>query len=186
VFESRETDISRLLEAGLEKQREELVQKIGENVSVRRASVIEGGAAGYIHTNNKIGVLVGLSGADAELGHDIAMHIAASNPQVVSPGDAPAELLEKEREIYAAQAADSGKPPEIIRKMIEGRVKKFLSEISLIQQPFVKDTETRVGDLLEKAGASVTGFVRYEVGEGIDKEEDDFAAEVAKQLGQGD
>ncbi|HKI74287.1 MAG TPA: translation elongation factor Ts [Pseudomonadales bacterium] len=184
IFESRDTDIAGLMEAGLEKQREELVQKIGENVSVRRAALIEGGAAGYIHTNNKIGVLLGLAGGDADLGRDIAMHIAASNPQVVSPDDAPAEIVEKEREIYSAQAAESGKPAEIVAKMIDGRIKKFLTEISLLEQPFVKDGDVKVGALVKKAGATVTGFVRYEVGEGIDKEEDDFAAEVARQLGQ--
>lgn len=184
VFDAKETDIGKLLETGLEKTREELVQKIGENVSVRRAALIDGGVAGYIHTNSKIGVLLGISGGDVELGKDIAMHIAASNPQVVSPDDAPAELVEKEREIYAAQAADSGKPPEIVEKMIDGRIRKFLTEISLLEQPFVKDADVKVGGLVKKAGASITGFVRYEVGEGIDKEEDDFAAEVAKQLGQ--
>ena len=168
---------------GLDAQREALVQKIGENVSIRRADLIEGGVAGYIHTNNKIGVLLGFSG-DGDLGRDIAMHIAASNPQVVSPDDAPADLVEKEREIYTAQAADSGKPPEIVAKMIDGRIRKFLTEISLLEQPFVKDPEVKVGSLVKKAGATVSGFVRYEVGEGIDKEEDDFAAEVAKQLGQ--
>ena len=184
VFDGKETDIAKLMEAGLEKQREELVQKIGENVSVRRATVINGGASGYIHSNSKIGVLLGFNGGDEQLGRDIAMHIAASNPQVVSPDDAPAELLEKEREIYTAQAADSGKPQEIVEKMIEGRIRKFLTEISLLEQPFVKDADVKVGALVKKAGATVTGFVRYEVGEGIDKEEDDFAAEVAKQLGQ--
>lgn len=184
VFDSKETDIGKLMAAGLEKIREELVQKIGENVSVRRATLIEDGVAGYIHTNSKIGVMLGISGGDTELGKDIAMHIAASNPQVVSPQDAPAELLQKEREIYTAQAADSGKPPEIVEKMIEGRIRKFLTEISLLEQPFVKDPDVKVGALVKKAGATITGFVRYEVGEGIDREEDDFAAEVAKQLGQ--
>ena len=183
VFEARTTDVAGLLADGLDAQREALVQKIGENVSIRRADLIEGGVAGYIHTNNKIGVLLGFSG-DGDLGRDIAMHIAASNPQVVSPDDAPADLVEKEREIYTAQAADSGKPPEIVAKMIDGRIRKFLTEISLLEQPFVKDPEVKVGSLVKKAGATVSGFVRYEVGEGIDKEEDDFAAEVAKQLGQ--
>lgn len=184
VFDSKETDVAKLGEAGLEKQREELVQKIGENVSVRRATLIDGGAAGYIHTNQKIGVLVGLTGDNSGLGRDIAMHIAASNPQVVAPTDAPASLLDKEREIYTAQAADSGKPAEIVEKMIEGRIRKFLTEISLLEQPFVKDADVKVGDLVKKADATITGFVRYEVGEGIAKDEDDFAAEVARQLGQ--
>ena len=111
------------------------------------------------------------------------MHIAAMNPTVVSSEDAPADLVAKEREIYTAQAQESGKPPEIIEKMIDGRIKKYLSEISLLEQPFVKDSDTKVGGLLRNEGASVTRFVRFEVGEGIEKEEEDFAAEVQKQLG---
>ncbi|XOV90007.1 MAG: translation elongation factor Ts [Pseudomonadota bacterium] len=182
VFESRETDIEKLMASGLEVVREELVQKIGENVSVRRAVLIEGGVAGYVHTTGKIGVLLGISGGNEELGKDIAMHIAATNPQVVTAEDAPAELIAKEREIYTAQAADSGKPAEIVAKMVDGRIRKFLAEISLVEQAFVKDPDTRVGDLLKKAGATVSGFTRYEVGEGIEREVDDFAAEVAKQL----
>lgn len=105
------------------------------------------------------------------------------NPTVVSPEDAPADLVAKEREIYTAQAQESGKPPEIIEKMIDGRIKKYLSEISLLEQPFVKDSDTKVNGLLRKEGASVTRFVRFEVGEGIDKGKEDFAAEVQKQLG---
>ncbi len=182
VFESRETDIEKLMADGLEVVREELVQKIGENVSVRRAVLIEGGVAAYVHTTGKIGVLLGISGGDESLGKDIAMHIAATNPQVVAAEDAPADLLDKEREIYTAQAADSGKPAEIVAKMVEGRIRKFLAEISLVEQAFVKDPDTRVGELLKKAGATVSGFTRYEVGEGIEREVDDFAAEVAKQL----
>lgn len=182
AFASKESDVGKLLAQGLDKEREELVQKIGENVSVRRATLIEGGVAGYIHTNGKIGVLLGLEGGNADLGRDVAMHIAATSPQVVSPADAPADLLARERDIYAAQAADSGKPPEIVEKMIEGRIRKFLQEISLVEQTFVKDPDVKVGNLLKKAGATVSSFVRYEVGEGIEKKDDDFAAEVAKQL----
>ena len=111
------------------------------------------------------------------------MHIAAMNPAVVGPDDAPQDMVAKEREIYAAQAAESGKPPEIVEKMVEGRVKKYLSEISLTEQAFVKDGDVKVGALLKKEGASISGFVRYEVGEGIEKEEVDFAAEVQQQLG---
>lgn len=185
IFDNKQTDIQKLLDEGLDKQREELVQKIGENISVRRATLLEGGVAGYIHSNGKIGVLLGIEGGDAELGRDIAMHIAASAPQVVSPDDTPAEVIEKEREIYTAQAADSGKPPEIVQKMIDGRIRKFLAEISLMEQPFVKDVDIKIGNLLKKAGARVSSFTRYEVGEGIEKEEDDFAAEVARQLGEG-
>ncbi|MDZ7683792.1 MAG: translation elongation factor Ts [Gammaproteobacteria bacterium] len=183
VFDGKQTNIEALMAGGLDKTREELVQKIGENVSVRRATIIEGAVASYIHTNGKIGVLVGLDGGNEELGRDIAMHIAATNPALVSGDDAPEEMVAKEREIYSAQAAESGKPPEIVEKMVEGRIRKFLQEISLVEQPFVKDPDTSVGDLLKQAGATVTGFVRYEVGEGIEKEADDFASEVQKQLG---
>ncbi len=183
IFESKQTDIEALMAGDMGKVREELVQKIGENVSVRRAHFIEGGVASYVHTNGKIGVLVGIEGGDAELGRDVAMHIAATSPQVVSGDDTPEEVIAKEREIYSAQAAESGKPPEIVEKMVEGRIRKFLQEISLVEQPFVKDPDSKVGDLLKKAGATVTSFVRFEVGEGIEREEEDFAAEVQKQLG---
>ncbi len=118
IFDSRETDISKLLESGLESTREKLVQKIGENCSIRRAEVLEGSVASYIHTNSKIGVLVSMDGGNEVLGRDIAMHIAATRPTVVSPDDAPADELAKEREIYTAQAQESGKPPEIIEKII--------------------------------------------------------------------
>lgn len=183
VFATGTTDVAEL---DLEAEREALVQKIGENISIRRAEVFkdEGQVVSYIHaTTGKIGVVVAIEGGNEELGKDIAMHIAASNPSVVSPEDAPADLIEKEREIYTAQAQESGKPPEIIEKMIDGRIRKYLAEISLVEQPFVKDADTKVGALLKKEGATVNRFVRYEVGEGIEKEEDDFAAEVQKQLG---
>ena len=182
VFDTGTTDIEAL---GLDSEREALVQKIGENISIRRAEVFEEGdqVVEYIHTNGKIGVLVAMAGGTEELGRDVAMHIAAMSPTVVSPEDAPAELVAKEREIYTAQAEESGKPPEIIEKMIDGRIKKYLSEISLLEQPFVKDGDTKVGALLKNQAASISRFVRLEVGEGIEKEEEDFAAEVQKQLG---
>ena len=183
VFESTETEVSKLLDSGLESTRENLVQKIGENCSIRRAEVYEGLVASYIHTNGRIGVLVSLEGGSSDLGKDIAMHIAAANPSVILPEDAPADLLAKERDIYTAQAQDSGKPAEIIEKMVEGRVRKYLAEISLTEQPFVKDSDIKIGALLKKEGATVKAFARYEVGEGIEKEEVDFAAEVAEQLG---
>ncbi len=182
VFDARETDIEALMAAGVEKTREELVQKIGENVAVRRATVYEGNVATYVHTNGKIGVIVKLDGGTEELGRDIAMHIAAANPQFVSSSDVPEDVIAKEKEIYVAQAADSGKPPEIVEKMVEGRIRKYLAEISLVDQPFVKDPDTKISGLLKKEGASVVEFVRYEVGEGIEVEEVDFAAEVAQQL----
>ena len=182
VFETGSSDIEIL---GLETEREALIQKIGENISIRRAAVFEddGKVLEYIHTNSKIGVLIVIGGGTEELGKDVAMHIAAMNPTVVGPEDAPSDLVAKEREIYSAQATESGKPRAIIEKMIDGRIKKYLSEISLLEQPFVKDTNTKVGVLLESEGASVRRFVRFEVGEGIEKEEEDFAAEVQKQLG---
>jgi elongation factor Ts len=184
AFAERQTNVEQLA-ADLEDQRQALVQKIGENITVRRVAIIEGAAVGgYVHGNGKIAVLANLSGGDAELGKDVAMHIAAVNPQVAKPEDMSAELLEKERAIYVAQAADSGKPPEIVEKMVEGRVRKFLAESSLVEQPFVKDPDVKVGKLLKGAGADISGFIRYEVGEGIEKEEVDFAAEVAAQVQQ--
>lgn len=181
AFEAGIGDIEAL---GLEADREALVQKIGENISIRRAEVMETDetVVEYIHTNGKIGVLLSMSGGDIELGRDVAMHIAAMNPTVVGPDDAPEDLVAKERKIYTAQAEESGKPPEIVEKMIDGRIKKFLSEISLLEQPFVKDGDTKVGKLLSGQGASISKFARFEVGEGIEKEEEDFAAEVQKQL----
>ncbi|MGV0033538.1 MAG: translation elongation factor Ts, partial [Candidatus Azotimanducaceae bacterium WSBS_2022_MAG_OTU7] len=133
VFESEETDIEAL---GLETDRENLVQKIGENISIRRAEVFkdEGTVVEYVHTNGRIGVMLSMEGGSVDLGKDVAMHIAAMNPTVVSPDDAPADLVAKEREIYTAQAQDSGKPPEIVAKMIDGRIKKYLAEISLLEQ----------------------------------------------------
>lgn len=182
VFESGQTDIEAL---GLETDRENLVQKIGENISIRRAEVFkdEGTVVEYVHTNGRIGVMLSMEGGSVDLGKDVAMHIAAMNPTVVSPDDAPADLVAKEREIYTAQAQDSGKPPEIVEKMIDGRIRKYLAEISLLEQAFVKDGDTKISALLKKEGAVVNRFVRYEVGEGIEKEEEDFAAEVQKQLG---
>ena len=180
VFERKETDIAALMEGELEAARQELVQKIGENISVRRAVAVEGGVVGsYVHGNSRIAVLVNQEGGDVELARDVAMHVAAVSPQVVNKEDMPAELVEKEKEIFKAQAEQSGKPAEIIEKMIIGRINKFLSESSLVEQPFVKDPDVKVGALAQKADATITNFVRFEVGEGIEKEEVDFAAEVA-------
>ncbi len=185
VFETKNTDIESLMSGGLETQREALVQKIGENISVRRATIVEGkNVDGYVHSNGKIAVLVNLTAGDSVLAKDVAMHVAAVNPQVAKPEDMDAALLEKERAIYVAQAEDSGKPAEIIEKMVEGRVRKFLAESSLVEQPFVKDPDLKVGQLLKNSSADITSFYRYEVGEGIEKEEVDFAAEVAAQVKQ--
>ena len=186
AFEERLDDAEALACGEIEDARQALVQKIGENISVRRVVTYEdadGVIGGYVHGNNRIAVLVSLKGGSEELARDVAMHVAAVNPQVVSPGDMPEEQVEKEREIYIAQAQDSGKPPEIIEKMVDGRVRKFLSENSLTEQAFVKDPDTTVGKLVGAAGAEVLGFTRFEVGEGIEVEKVDFAAEVAAQLG---
>jgi len=183
AYSAKETDIAKLMAGELESAREALVQKIGENISPRRAAMIEAPVVGgYVHSNNRIAVLVGLSGATAELAKDVAMHVAAVNPAVVNSADMPADVVAAEKEIYAAQARESGKPEEIIEKMIAGRVAKFLKESSLVDQPFVKDPDTSVGKLVNAAGADVLSFVRYEVGEGIEVEEVDFAAEVAAQV----
>lgn len=185
AFTSRQTDVAALMSGELEAAREALVQKIGENIGVRRISLLsaDAGVVGaYVHGNNRIAVLVALSGGDADLARDVAMHVAAANPQVVSPADMPAEVIAKEREIYTAQAQDSGKPADIIEKMIGGRIKKFLAENSLVEQAFVKDPDVTVGKLVAGAGAAVTSFVRFEVGEGIVVEKVDFAEEVAAQL----
>jgi elongation factor Ts len=183
AFSERSEDIAAIMAGELEEARQALVQKIGENIGARRARVLDAAVVGdYVHSNNRIGVLVGLTGGSRELARDIAMHVAAVNPQVAKPEQMPAELIAKEREIYAAQARESGKPEEIIQKMIAGRVNKFLAESSLVEQPFVKDPELTVGKLLKSAGADIVSFVRFEVGEGIQVEVTDFAAEVAAQV----
>ena len=183
AFDSKQTDMTTLMSGELESLREALVQKIGENISPRRVSNIDATVVGgYVHSNNRIAVIVGLSGGDEALAKDVAMHVAAVNPAVVSSDQMSAEVVAAEKEIYAAQARESGKPEEIIEKMIAGRVNKFLKESSLVDQPFVKDPDTTVGKLVKAAGAEVVSFVRYEVGEGIEVEEVDFAAEVAAQV----
>jgi elongation factor Ts len=185
AFDQRQTDVATLMAGELESAREALVQKIGENIGVRRIELVsaDAGVVGsYVHANNRIAVLVELKGGDQDLARDVAMHVAAVNPQVVSQADMPAELIEKEKEIYTAQAQESGKPAEIIEKMIGGRIKKFLAENSLVEQAFVKDPDITVGKLVAGAGAEVASFVRFEVGEGIEVEQVDFAEEVAAQL----
>jgi len=170
---------------GLEEAREQLVQIIGENVSVRRAVrfVSQGGEVGsYLHANDKLGALVEIRGGDAALGKEIAMHVTAMNPMVLAADQMPEQVLRTERGIYEAQALESGKPESIVQKMVDGRVRKFLAESSLLDQPFVRDPGTKVGDLLDQAGARCLRFVRFEVGEGVEKNDEDFAAEVAAQL----
>ncbi|MEM7097050.1 MAG: translation elongation factor Ts [Pseudomonadota bacterium] len=185
VFDSADGNLQSLMDAGLDAERESLVQEIGENITVRRARLMTsdtGGIASYLHADNRKGALVSLSLANAQLARDIAMHVVAVAPMVVKSDDVPTDVLEKEREIYTTQAQDSGKPDEIIAKMVDGRVRKFLAEVSLVDQEFVKDPDKKVGGLVKEAGAEIVEFERYEVGEGIEKEEEDFAAEVAAQL----
>jgi len=166
----------------VEEARQALISKVGENIQIRRFEIIESalGVASYSH-GSRIGVLVE-SDADDGMARDIAMHVAAVNPQYIDESAVPAEFVEKEKAILIAQAQDSGKPAEIIEKMIQGRLNKFLAEVTLLGQPFVKDQDQTVGKLLSNAGSSITRFVRYEVGEGIEKKVEDFAAEVASQL----
>ncbi|MDH3587526.1 MAG: translation elongation factor Ts, partial [Gammaproteobacteria bacterium] len=167
----------------VEQARTDLISKVGENISVRRiAAVTSGGPLGHYTHGAKIGAVVALEGGDADLARDIAMHVAAINPTCIDESGVPAKTLERERRIFAEQAAESGKPPEIVEKMVSGRVAKFLKEITLVGQPFVKDDKISVGKLLGKAGAKVTSFVRFEVGEGIEKKQENFADEVMKQI----
>ena len=188
AYSNSEADVAALLGAGLEDTRSALVQKIGENCNVRRVERLKftdenaGIVESYVHSNNRIAVLISVTGGDEALARDVAMHIAAINPLVVRAEDVPEEDIAKETEIYSAQARESGKPEEIIEKMITGRLRKFVAEVSLLEQPFVKDPDVTVGKLLSDADASVVQFVRFEVGEGIEKEEIDFADEVAAQV----
>jgi len=169
-------------EKSVEDARKDLIGKIGENVNVRRFALMEtGNLAVYLH-GTRIGVLVDIRGGNAELAKDIAMHIAASRPVCVSADQVPAETIAKEKEIFAAQAANSGKPANIIEKMVEGRLKKFLSEITLLGQPFVKDPDQNVEKLLKANKANVIHFERFEVGEGIEKKSENFADEVRQQV----
>ncbi|HEX6927997.1 MAG TPA: translation elongation factor Ts [Gammaproteobacteria bacterium] len=162
--------------------RRELIAKIGENIGVRRFAVVaaKGRIATYLH-GTRIGVVVDVEGGDDELARDIAMHVAAAKPQFVSADDVPGDIVGKEKEILIAQAADSGKPADIVEKMVEGRLRKHLAEITLLGQPFIKDPDQTVEKLLKAAGAKVHAFVRFEVGEGIEKKEENFVEEVMAQ-----
>ena len=167
----------------LEEARKTLVAKIGENIAVRRFESLaaQGQIGQYMH-GNRIGVIVDVTGGDDELRKDIAMHIAAAAPTCISEADVPADQLERERRILTEQSEQEGKPPEIVAKMVEGRLRKFLAEITLQGQVFVKDPDITVGKLLQQKGASVSAFARIEVGEGIEKKQEDFAAEVEAQV----
>lgn len=191
ALKARPTDLEALLAAPcvgadktVEEVRKDLIAKIGENMNVRRFTLIESdnNLGIYLH-GTRIGILVEMAGGSVSLAKDVAMHIAASRPICISPDQVPAELVAKEKEIYSAQAAESGKPANIVEKMIEGRVKKFLDEVALVGQPFVKDPDQSVGKLLQAAGATVVRFERFEVGEGIEKKVENFADEVMKQAG---
>ncbi|AEB27180.1 elongation factor Ts [Francisella tularensis subsp. novicida GA99-3548] len=166
----------------VEEARKSLIAKIGENIQVRRVKTVEAETLGaYIH-GSKIGVVVALEGGDEDLAKDVAMHVAAANPMVVSGDQVPADVVAKEKEIFTAQAKESGKPAEIIEKMIVGRIRKFLDEVALLGQDFVKDPAIKVEKLVKDKGAKVVNFIRLDVGEGIEKKEEDFAAEVMSQI----
>jgi len=188
ALDANPADIDALLAADhngatVEEARQALIAKIGENIQVRRfvRSETDGQLGAYVH-GGKIGVLVEIDGGDAELAHDIALHIAAMNPEFISDADVPADVMAKEKEILIAQAADSGKPPEIIEKMVSGRLRKHLAGITLLGQPFVKDGDLTVGKLLKQKNATVKGFQRLVVGEGIEKKQENFAEEVMQQV----
>jgi elongation factor Ts len=169
----------------IDDERKKLIAEIGENISIRRFSFLnsDNTVGSYIHMG-RIGVIVEVEGSqDEDLAKDLAMHIAANNPLYKDQNDVPAEELEKEKEILKAQALAEGKPEDIIEKMIQGRLNKYLEQITLYGQPFVKDPDIKVSKLLENAGASIKGFIRYELGEGIEKKKDDFVEEVKKQAG---
>jgi elongation factor Ts len=170
----------------VEEVRTELVGKIGENMSLRRfvRTEAQGRLASYVHGGSKIGVLVDVVGGDEQLAKDIAMHVAASKPVSLSREQVPAELIEKERAVAQQKAAESGKPADIVAKMVEGSVAKYLKEVTLLGQPFVKDDKQTIEQLLKSKGASVAGFTLYVVGEGIEKKKDDFVAEVMAQAGK--
>jgi elongation factor Ts len=181
-------DVSALMEtthdgSTIEQARQVLVAKIGENVQVRRIvrTATDGLLGSYVH-GGRIGVTVNLSGGNVELARDLAMHVAALNPEFVSVDDVPAAILQREKDFLISQAAESGKPPEIIEKMVEGRLRKHLSGITLLGQPFVKDGDITVAQLLEQKNATINGFNRLEVGEGIEKKVDNFAEEVMQQV----
>ena len=189
VLASGETDVVALAEKdsgdgrSVEQTRTDLIQKVGENISVRRAQIVaaDGPIGAYTH-GARIGAIVALDGGDEELARDIAMHVAAINPTCIDESGVPAEMLDREKRIFSEQAAESGKPPEIVEKMVTGRVAKFLKEITLVGQPFVKDPDVTVGKLVKGADASIVSFVRFEVGEGIEKKEDNFVEEVMAQV----
>jgi elongation factor Ts len=183
AFAAKTTDVAAIMTDERVAARDALVQKIGENISLRRISLVEGEAVGaYVHSNNRIAALVSVTGASGEVAKDVAMHVSATNPRVVNKDDMPADEVQKEKDIIMAQPDMASKPVEIAEKMVIGRISKFLSENSLVEQAFVKNPEQKVGAMVKAAGGAVVSFVRLEVGEGIEVAEVDFATEVAAQL----
>jgi len=180
------SDISQLHESEIEEKRKSLVQTIGENIQLRRLITkdfsADMNAGSYIHSDSKLGSVVIVSGGDESLAKDIAMHVAAFNPLCLSESDLDPEIIEREKAIYMVQAEESGKPKEIMEKMIEGKLKRFLSEVSLLSQGFVKDSEISIQELLDSKNAKIESYSRLKVGEGIEVESKSFADEVAEQL----
>jgi len=182
---NNKSSLEDLLDQGIEEKREKLVQKLGENIVIRRISrsIDDADFSGlYVHSTNKIGVIVSLEGGNEKIARDIALHAAATDPLSVSPEDIPEDIIIKEKEIYRAQAEGSGKPAEIVEKMIEGKIRKYLAEVSLTEQGFVKDPNIKISDILSESNAKILGFTRFEVGEGIEVEKVDFASEVMSQI----
>ena len=186
VSKNKIFNISDLIESSLEEDRKTLVQTIGENIQIRRLATLEFDSSMnvgvYIHSDSKLGSLVVVKNGSNEIAKDIAMHVSAFNPLCLSQDDIDQDVLEREKAIYQNQAQDSGKPQEIMDKMVDGKIKRFLSEVSLISQNFVKDPDITVQEYLEKDGATIVSFARLKVGEGIEVETKDFAEEVAEQL----
>ncbi len=186
IAKNKISDISQLHESEIEEKRKSLVQTIGENIQLRRLITkdfsSDMNAGSYIHSDSKLGAVVVISGGDESLAKDIAMHVAAFNPLCLSESDLDPEIIEREKAIYMVQAEESGKPKEIMEKMIEGKLKRFLSEVSLLSQDFVKDSEISIQELLDLKNAKIESYSRLKVGEGIEVESKSFADEVAEQL----
>ena len=186
ISNNKLTDVADLKESEIEDKRKTLVQTIGENIQLRRLESIEYSSemntSSYLHSDSKLGAIVVISGGDDSLAKDIAMHVAAFNPLCLSESDIDPQILEREKAIYMVQAEESGKPKEIMEKIIEGKLKRFLSEVSLLSQNFVKDPEVTIQDLLDTNNAKIESYTRLKVGEGIEVETKNFADEVAEQL----
>ena len=174
------------MDSEIEEERKSLVQTIGENIQLRRVETIDYSSdmhiGSYLHSDSKLGAIVSINGGNEQVAKDIAMHVAAFNPLCLSKDDINIDILEREKAIFENQAKDSGKPEEIMEKMIEGKIKRFLSEVSLLSQSFVKDSEITIEEYLASNGASIVAFARLKVGEGIEVQTKDFADEVAEQL----